>query len=315
WAMVSLFFLPCILGGSMHDYFSNGVIYHVPWRNVEKVYFPINEPERHWCLGELQISTGVVTFYDTLGWVKGNMRPWWRNMKKNLPKQLTSYLNGHGVLASKGMSVEQYEIKYTIPNVVRKADDFGDCAFSVPPDTLDLTIVKISYPVSGQGNWSVSNSGVFNKKTLLVSFDMNTHQFEVIDIPNIIIRPLGFSLTISSIRNSLLLSGNVFPPDNFNFVVQLLSIKDGSITSFTVMYTIPSPYFMKLLGFNNQDEPIVEAATCHCRGHLVQVYNLELDSFNNVTQILGNVGSFYVAPYKESIILATYPDYSHYCAG
>ncbi|GJT43030.1 phospholipase-like protein [Tanacetum coccineum] len=101
-AMVSPFFLPCILGGSMHDYFSNGVMYPVPWRNVEKVYFLVNEPERHWYLAELQISTGVVTFYDTLGWVKGNRRPWWRNMKRNLPRQLTSYLNEHGVLANKG---------------------------------------------------------------------------------------------------------------------------------------------------------------------------------------------------------------------
>ncbi|GKC98456.1 hypothetical protein Tco_1168731 [Tanacetum coccineum] len=60
-------------------------------------------------------------------------------------------------------------------------------------------------------------------------------------------------------------------------------------------------------GFNNQDKPIVEAATCHCKGHSVQVYNPESDLFNNVTQILGNVGSFYVGPYKESMILATYP--------
>ncbi|GJV19878.1 F-box domain containing protein [Tanacetum coccineum] len=198
--------------------------------------------------------------------------------------------------------------------------------FGVPPDTLDPTIVKISYPVSGQGvvggliYWlgherSVSNSGVFNKKMLLVSFDMNTHKFEVIDIPDIIIRPLGFSLTISNIQNSLLLSGNVFPPDNFIFAGQLLSIHDGSITLFTVIYTIPSSYFTKLMGFNNQDEPTVEAAMCHCKGHSVQVYNPKSDLFNNVTQILGNAGSFYVGPYKESMILPTYPDHSHYCAG
>ncbi|GJR76401.1 transposase, MuDR, MULE transposase domain protein [Tanacetum coccineum] len=51
-------------------------VYPVAWRNVEKVYIPVNEPQKHWCLAELQISTGVVTFYDTLGWVKGNRRPW-----------------------------------------------------------------------------------------------------------------------------------------------------------------------------------------------------------------------------------------------
>ncbi|GJW51815.1 putative ribonuclease H-like domain-containing protein [Tanacetum coccineum] len=48
-------------------------------------------------------------------------------MKRNLPQQLTSYLNEHGVLASKGISVEQYEIKYVFPNVVSQADDSGDC--------------------------------------------------------------------------------------------------------------------------------------------------------------------------------------------
>ncbi|GJR24951.1 phospholipase-like protein [Tanacetum coccineum] len=75
WAMVNLHFLPCILGGSIPDYYSNGVTYPVSWRDVEKVYFPINKPKKHWCLAKLQISAGVVTFYDSLGWVSGNRRP------------------------------------------------------------------------------------------------------------------------------------------------------------------------------------------------------------------------------------------------
>ncbi|GJS40949.1 hypothetical protein Tco_0565992, partial [Tanacetum coccineum] len=33
--------------------------YPVVWRDVEKVYFPVNEPKRHWCLAELHITTGV----------------------------------------------------------------------------------------------------------------------------------------------------------------------------------------------------------------------------------------------------------------
>ncbi|GJX39685.1 phospholipase-like protein [Tanacetum coccineum] len=70
------------------------------------VYFPVNEQKKHWCLAELHISSGVVTFYDTLGYVCGNRRPWWRKMKRNLPHQLALYLNEHGVLESKGISVE-----------------------------------------------------------------------------------------------------------------------------------------------------------------------------------------------------------------
>ncbi|GJQ90396.1 putative reverse transcriptase domain-containing protein [Tanacetum coccineum] len=98
WVMVSPHFLPCTIGGNMIDCYSNGVRYPVAWRDVEKVYFSVNEPKRHWCLAEIHITTGVVTFYDSLGWVCSNWRLWWRNMKRTLPQQLTLYLNKHGVL-------------------------------------------------------------------------------------------------------------------------------------------------------------------------------------------------------------------------
>ncbi|GJU63893.1 phospholipase-like protein [Tanacetum coccineum] len=126
WAMASPYFLTCTLGGSMIDYYSNGVRYPVAWRDVEKVYFLVNEPKKHWCLVELHISTGVLTFYDSLGWVCGNRRPWWRTMKRTLPQQLTLYLNELGVLQSKGIAVETYEIKYMFLKVVRQADNYGD---------------------------------------------------------------------------------------------------------------------------------------------------------------------------------------------
>nr|GEU43484.1 phospholipase-like protein [Tanacetum cinerariifolium] len=61
WAMESPHFLPCTLGGSMINNYSNDVRYPVAWRDVEKVYF--NEPKKNWCLAELHISTGVVSFY------------------------------------------------------------------------------------------------------------------------------------------------------------------------------------------------------------------------------------------------------------
>nr|GEV01973.1 ulp1 protease family, C-terminal catalytic domain-containing protein [Tanacetum cinerariifolium] len=102
-----------------------------------EVYFLINEPKKHWCLVELHISTGVVTFYDSLGWVCGNRRPWWQKMMRTLPQQFTLHLNEHGVLQSKCITVETYEIKYMFPKVVRKADDYGDCA-------LELMLFKTS---------------------------------------------------------------------------------------------------------------------------------------------------------------------------
>nr|GFC22406.1 phospholipase-like protein [Tanacetum cinerariifolium] len=78
-------FLTCTLGGSMIDYYSNGVRYPVAFRDVEKVYFSVNEPKKHWCLAELHISSGVVTFYDSLGWVCENRETMIANDDENIP--------------------------------------------------------------------------------------------------------------------------------------------------------------------------------------------------------------------------------------
>ncbi|GJX65151.1 phospholipase-like protein, partial [Tanacetum coccineum] len=76
--------------------------------------FPVNEPKTHWCLAELEIRTGVVTFYDSLGWAGGSRRRWWRQIKKLLPKKLTVYLVMHGIFESKGISADDYKITYKL---------------------------------------------------------------------------------------------------------------------------------------------------------------------------------------------------------
>ncbi|PWA88552.1 phospholipase-like protein [Artemisia annua] len=67
WAVISSFFCPCVLGGNFVRYWAGGSRYPVPLKSVNNVYFPMNEPDWHWCLAELDIRTGVVTFYDSLG--------------------------------------------------------------------------------------------------------------------------------------------------------------------------------------------------------------------------------------------------------
>nr|GFB30539.1 phospholipase-like protein [Tanacetum cinerariifolium] len=112
WVMVSPHFSTCIQAGMMPDYYSNGNMYSVPWRDVKKVYFLVNEHKKHWCLAELEICNGIVTFYDSLGWALGNRRPLWRKMKRYLPEKLTLYLYMHEVLESKGISADNYNITY-----------------------------------------------------------------------------------------------------------------------------------------------------------------------------------------------------------
>ncbi|GJR16482.1 hypothetical protein Tco_0799134 [Tanacetum coccineum] len=51
-----------------------GPWYLVAWRDVEKVYFPVNEPKEELCLAEASYHTGSLTFYDALGWSTGFYR-------------------------------------------------------------------------------------------------------------------------------------------------------------------------------------------------------------------------------------------------
>ena len=87
----------------------------------------MNEPEKHWCLAELQLRTGVVSFYDTMGCVQGRGNRWWRNMKRILPDQLTMYLNQKGILESKGIRATNYTVTYQYPAVPQQAGLYGDC--------------------------------------------------------------------------------------------------------------------------------------------------------------------------------------------
>ncbi|GJY47623.1 hypothetical protein Tco_0436686 [Tanacetum coccineum] len=229
--------------------------------------------------------------------------------------------------------------------------------FGVRPDNLDPTVVRISYPSSVEGNWSVyvftlsslrwdqldinrlpresirfkrstqavvgqfiywvgherilADSGDSYKHYLLVSFDMINHRFQVIDIPDVVMRGLLVPLYVSNLRNSLVLSGNICIPKYYVFVCCQLSIDCGSITSAPAIMTVPSNHFLKLLGFNNHDLPIVEAATGHIMAHTIQVYMG--NSHENVA-IHGNASSFFVGPNKESLILAAHPDHPLYCA-
>ncbi|PWA41755.1 ulp1 protease family, C-terminal catalytic domain-containing protein [Artemisia annua] len=127
WAIVSPHFSQSILGGVFPTYYSDGVRFLVPWKDVERVFFPVNEPDKHWILVELHIATGVVTFYDLLGLVKSNRRSWWRAMKKDLPLRLISYLNQCGVLKSKSISIDTYDISYDFARVLVQGGLFGDC--------------------------------------------------------------------------------------------------------------------------------------------------------------------------------------------
>ncbi|GKE30808.1 phospholipase-like protein, partial [Tanacetum coccineum] len=66
WALVGPYFCPAIIGGGMPIYISKAKGCYVPWTDVDKVYFPLNEPELHWALAELHLCIGVIIIYDSI---------------------------------------------------------------------------------------------------------------------------------------------------------------------------------------------------------------------------------------------------------
>ncbi|GJZ38907.1 hypothetical protein Tco_0585470 [Tanacetum coccineum] len=80
---------------------------------------------------ELEIRTGVVTLYDSLGWAGASRRRWWRQIQKSLPEKLTVYLVMHGIFESNSISANDYKITYKYVDAPFQASLFGDCVIWV----------------------------------------------------------------------------------------------------------------------------------------------------------------------------------------
>ncbi|GJT65837.1 F-box domain containing protein [Tanacetum coccineum] len=184
--------------------------------------------------------------------------------------------------------------------------------FGVHSDTLDPTIIKVSYPRGGHGSWYVSvftlssidwkkldndclpresirfkcssqvvvgrlifwagherfvsyNGHVVFKKHLLVSFDLIGHSFQVHDIYAIFRDGLTVPMCLSSLGNSLILSGSIDETNFYLFCGWSVLVDVTSVTSFTLLFAIPIPNYVKLLGFTNDEIslPIVEVPGLH----------------------------------------------------
>ncbi|GJY47709.1 hypothetical protein Tco_0436772 [Tanacetum coccineum] len=191
-------------------------------------------------------------------------------------------------------------INILVPNFTSQLEsDKILLGFGVRPDTLDPTIINISYPRSGQGTSYVS------------MFTLSSFSWHKLDNNCLPRESIRFKQSSQAVVGRLVLwAGHErFETDYYLFCGWSLSVDGGSITSFTLPFAIPLPHFLKLLGFTNNQLPlpIVEVIDGLQLAHSVQMYNRLTESFDNVG-IKGLVGSFYIEPYKESLILLPYPD-------
>nr|GEV38298.1 phospholipase-like protein [Tanacetum cinerariifolium] len=134
WALAGPHFCPAIIGDGMPVYISKAKGRSVSWIDVDKVYFPLNEPELHWALAELHLCTGVIIIYDSMTPRKRNKNSpivenikWWINMRETMSKQLSLFLDKIRVLKRKGLQLEEYQITFSFEEKVpHQGSVYGD---------------------------------------------------------------------------------------------------------------------------------------------------------------------------------------------
>jgi Ulp1 family protease len=91
----------------------------------------VNETEVHWVLAELDIRSGVITLYDSLGGPEipnEEARPWWENWMNVLAEHLPLYLYESEVLERKNIDRSTYCITFRwAQNLPTQGPTYGDC--------------------------------------------------------------------------------------------------------------------------------------------------------------------------------------------
>ncbi|PWA38011.1 F-box domain-containing protein [Artemisia annua] len=103
-----------------------------------------------------------------------------------------------------------------------------------------------------------ANDGSEYKSYMMVSFNLVTQGFHVLGIPAQLLAQLPLPFYVSNLRDNVVVSGNLIVEDHCFFCVWTLEVVGGSIQTFQCLISIPTPYPLKLIGFDNTNNPILE---------------------------------------------------------
>ncbi|GKB07264.1 ulp1 protease family, C-terminal catalytic domain-containing protein [Tanacetum coccineum] len=104
--------------------------YHFPLYCADGVYFPINENDSHWVLGELHISSGLITIYDSLGCPPNGIEThlFWLDLMDKLQFHFLLFLDNAEVFEKKNIVKDEYSISFKFADGVPiQGGLYGDC--------------------------------------------------------------------------------------------------------------------------------------------------------------------------------------------
>ncbi|PWA89912.1 F-box domain-containing protein [Artemisia annua] len=158
----------------------------------------------------------------------------------------------------------------------------------------------------------IGNDASSYKSYVIVSFDMLSYRFQILNIPDHLLRQLPLPFCVTSIGDNLVVSGNLQGDEHCVFCIWVLSIHGGTISSFTNLLTIPSPIALKLIGFHDNIDPIIEVPSQEGFTASLFLYRMATGGFQSLG-IEGDPGSFFIKPFCHSIVLQSHADRATYC--
>ena len=148
-----------------------------------------------------------------------------------------------------------------------------------------------------------ADDGTSAPNHMLVSFDMITKEFRVVDLPNHLTNELygGFPVSVCKLRESLVVYGCIMVEEALCCGVWAREHD----SSFRKLFTIGT-HVVKILRFRKSGEPIFEARKDHRQPNTLDIYDPCSQRIKNL--VYGAQGSFFMGSYKESLLLL---DQSH----
>ncbi|GJY10504.1 F-box domain containing protein [Tanacetum coccineum] len=183
----------------------------------------------------------------------------------------------------------------------------------------NLNIFSLTPVASSEGVWCFA----FGENSMLLLWNPSIKKSVGISVPNYTfqpdspkmifgfgIRPVTLEPTLLKINYPLYSDGPCFDFEDCRIIYAwALEVKGGFVSSCSLLFTIPHPvgYYLKLLGFSKDNQPIVEAMIVQQWYRSLQVFHPTIQYFQNIG-VEANRDSFFIGPFKESLILLTEPN-------
>ncbi|GJW71535.1 F-box protein-like protein [Tanacetum coccineum] len=147
-------------------------------------------------------------------------------------------------------------------------------------------------------------------KNLILSFDLITHEFKEVNLPDNIANQYPLCFSICKLMESLVVSTYTNEVNGRVYGIWMMGEEGGAMTSFKKIFTINTPdsVVSKVLGYKKSGEPIIETEKDDKGFTKIKVYDPCSEHINDDFGITGVNGSFFICPYTETLLLTDHSD-------